>query len=186
MDIREAQTDDIKRIAKLHAESWRVAYRGMYRDEYLDGEVFEDRLHVWQERLTSPAPNQFAIVVEEGKNIAGFACAFGDDDPQRGTLLDNIHVKPEGKRRGGGTRLIAEVARWAFREYPASGLYLWVLEGNLPARRFYERWGAQNADLQEFMPPGGGSVRSLRYVWPTLAPLLSIDVHVAARGASDE
>jgi ribosomal protein S18 acetylase RimI-like enzyme len=171
--IREARADDIERIARLHAESWRVAYRGMYSDAYLDGDVFADRLQVWQERLGSPKPNQYVIVAEDGGNIAGFACAYGDDDPKWGTLLDNLHVHPEGKRRGVGTQLIAAAAHWSAREYPASGFYLWVLEGNAPARRFYERHGAQNVEMQESTPAGGGTIRGLRYAWPSLAPLLS-------------
>jgi GNAT superfamily N-acetyltransferase len=172
VNLREAGAADIGAIARLHAESWRVAYRGMYRDEFLDGPVFGDRLSVWRGRLTSPATNQHTIVAEDGSGaIAGFACAFGDDDPQWGTLLDNIHVDPVRKRAGIGTRLLGEVGRLVSRHYPSSGLYLWVLEGNVSARRFYERWGAQNAGAQEFEPAGGGKVTSLRYVWPDLTTL---------------
>ena len=50
---------------------------------------------------------------------------------------------------------------------PASGFYLWVLEVNTPARRFYERLGARNAESATSEPPGGGTIVGLRYVWPT-------------------
>lgn len=173
MNLREADTEDIDAVARLHAESWRTAYRGYYRDAFLDGPVYDDRLSVWRDRLTSPVRNQHAIVAEDGGAIAGFACAFGDDDPKWGTLLDNIHVDPERKRGGIGTRLIREIARWADHEYPGSGFYLWVLEGNAPARRFYERLGAQNAQQAASEPPGGGTVNGLRYVWPSPAALLT-------------
>jgi hypothetical protein len=36
-DIRRATADDVGAIAKLHAESWRSAYRVSLSDEYLDG-----------------------------------------------------------------------------------------------------------------------------------------------------
>lgn len=180
MNVRIADANDIGRIARLHAESWRVAYRGMYQDEYLDGPVFEDRLNVWQQRLAAPAHNQHTIVADDGAALAGFACAFGDDDPRWGTLLDNLHVRPEGKRGGVGTRLIADVARWSLREYPSSGLYLWVLERNTPARRFYERWGGRNHESQPAHPPGGeipgtGRLLGLRYVWEDPTRLASAD-----------
>lgn len=180
MNLRPARASDVERIARLHAESWRVAYRGMYRDEYLDGDVFEDRLKLWRQRLAAPAPNQHTIVADGGDALAGFACAFGDDDPRWGTLLDNLHVRPDGKRLGVGTRLIAEVARWSLREYPACGLYLWVLEPNAPARRFYERWGARNEESQAAHPPGGGipgtgTLMGMRYVWEDPKPLSSAD-----------
>lgn len=172
MNLREATADDIEAIAKLHAESWRSAYRGQFADAYLDGPVYEDRMMVWRERLTTPTANQHVIVAEEDDTMAGFACAFGDDDPRWGTLLDNIHVEPRRKRGGIGTLLMREIAGWAQREYPAIGFYLWVLEANAAARRFYERLGAQNAEQTTSEPPGGGTVTGLRYVWPSLDPLL--------------
>lgn len=49
MRFREATGADAMAVATLHAESWRAFYRGAYRDEYLDGDVFEDRLRVWEE-----------------------------------------------------------------------------------------------------------------------------------------
>jgi GNAT superfamily N-acetyltransferase len=173
MLIREAHAGDIGAIARLHAESWRTAYRGQYGDAYLDGPVFDDRLAVWQERLTSPASNQHTIVADDGGALAGFACAFGGEDARWGTLLDNIHVDPARKRTGIGTDLIVEAARWAAREYPEDGFYLWVLEANAPARRFYERLGARNAEQADSEAPGGGTISGLRYAWPNAAALLA-------------
>jgi GNAT superfamily N-acetyltransferase len=173
MDLREAHAGDIDAIARLHAESWRSAYRDQYRDAYLDGPVYEDRLSVWRGRLTSPPPNQHTVVVTEGGVIVGFACAFADDDARWGTLLDNIHVDPGQKRAGIGSMLIIEVARWAAATYPRCGLYLWVLEANSSARRFYERHGGREAEHAYFEAPGGGNISSLRYAWPSPAALLA-------------
>ena len=39
MHFRRAEARDADRIAQLHAESWRRTYRGMMRDEFLDGDV---------------------------------------------------------------------------------------------------------------------------------------------------
>jgi len=39
MNFRRAAACDADRIAQLHAESWRRAYRGMMRDEFLDGDA---------------------------------------------------------------------------------------------------------------------------------------------------
>ena len=179
MNLREADAADIDGIARLHAESWRVAYRGQYSDAFLDGPVFADRLAVWTERLTSPSGNQYVIVAEDAGAVAGFACAFGADDATWGTLLDNIHVDPARKRAGIGTRLIVETARWASRKFPGIGFYLWVLEANAPARAFYERLGARNAEQVMSDPPGGGRISSLRYAWDRPAAL----VESAAKGA---
>ena len=77
MRFRQATRADAMAVATLHAESWRANYRGAYRDEYLDGDVLEDRLRVWEERLCTPAPNQFVVLAEEGDDLIGFACVYG-------------------------------------------------------------------------------------------------------------
>jgi ribosomal protein S18 acetylase RimI-like enzyme len=162
--IRTATKAHADRIATLHAESWRTAYRGIYRDEFLDNDVVDDRLREWRERFAEPSLQRHVVLVEDGDDLRGFICVFGDDDPQWGSLIDNLHVAPKLKRGGIGTVLMREGARWLCKHYPASAVYLWVLEANTSARRFYEKLGARNAETVE-MESRGGTVRSCRYVW---------------------
>ena len=164
---REATYEDAVTIATLHAESWRVTYRGSYREEFLDGPVFQDRMVVWDTRLSMPRPNQFVVLAEEEGRVMGFACAYGSDDERWGSLLDNIHVRRELHRQGTGTRLVSEVARWCRANYADCGLYLWVIAKNHQARRFYERLGATDRGRELRAPSaGGGEPRDVRrYAW---------------------
>jgi hypothetical protein len=56
MDYRPATEADTAAIAELHAESWRLHYRGSFPDAFLDGDVGAERLAEWTERLARPAP----------------------------------------------------------------------------------------------------------------------------------
>jgi GNAT superfamily N-acetyltransferase len=169
--FREATVADAPAVAALHAESWRANYRGAYRDAYLDGDVFADRLRVWQERLATPAPNQLVVVAEEGAALLGFACAYGGHDATWGSLLDNLHVQPGRQGRGVGARLVAEVAAWCRERHPDCGLHLLVLEQNVRAQRFYERLGARDRGGTISEPPGGGRIHGRRFVWETVPSL---------------
>jgi len=171
--IRNGGKEDAEAIASLHADSWRLAYRGMFRDEFLDGDVFKDRKQVWRQRFAEPGSNQVVFVAEEGRQLRGFVCAFGGEDPQWGTFIDNLHVRHDKKRQGIGKQLMQAVARWSQQHYPGAGLYLSVLEPNIPARRFYEALGATNQASRPWEPPGGGEVIDLRYVWPDPTVLLA-------------
>jgi GNAT superfamily N-acetyltransferase len=176
--LRLATRDDAPAIAALHAESWRFAYRGAYSDEYLDGPVFEERSRVWSKRLASASANQYVVLAEDHGALIGFACAYGDDDARWGTLLDNLHVRPDPHGQGIGRRLLAAVADWCCTEHAGSGLYLWVLEQNARARRFYESLGAKDVERKSSVPPGGGETFARRYVWSS-AQLNELAAHRA-------
>ncbi len=168
MHYREATPDDVAAIALLHAESWKLHYRGAYRDDFLDGDVEQDRRTVWQERFAPLPENQFVVLAEDAGCLVGFACAYGREDEKWGTLLDNLHVVPDGHGRGTGAGLMTRVGAWCRANYSDCGLYLWVLEQNDKARVFYARMGGRDCGGAQFVPPGGGQIDSRRYAWASL------------------
>ncbi len=172
MELREATVDDVEAVATLHAESWRRSYRGAYADEFLDGDVHRERAGVWQERLGTPAPGAETLVAHVDGRVVGFVHTVLDEDPRWGALIDNLHVAHETKGRGVGTALMAASAATVLARRPGSGLFLWVLEVNAPARRFYAARGGRQADRRATTPPGGGSVMAQRIVWPDPSVLL--------------
>jgi ribosomal protein S18 acetylase RimI-like enzyme len=172
IDLRTATSGDIEAIAALHAESWRRNYRGIYPFEYLDKEVAEDRLAVWRTRLSSPPPNQHVVLAELDSQVSAFICVYADDDPEWGSLIDNLHVATDLKRTGIGTLLMREGARWLQAHYPRSPVYLWVLEANASARAFYEKLGGHHTGAVPQPVPGGGFAMSCRQTWPDPETLL--------------
>lgn len=168
LSFREADEGDVAAIADLHAQSWRTSYRGAYRDEFLDGDVFAERREVWEQRMSAPAANQFVLLACEEQRLAGFICAYGREDEEWGTLLDNLHVSPEFHRRGVGARLVTDLGSWCRRHYADCGLYLWVLEQNERAQSFYRSQGASDRGGAVFVPPGGGEIHSRRYAWTSV------------------
>ena len=71
--IRPAAAGDADSIARLHAESWRRHYRGAYSDAFLDGDVLQDRLSVWRDRLDRAGAEQHTVVATATARVVGFA-----------------------------------------------------------------------------------------------------------------
>lgn len=165
LKLRHATVQDAEEIALLHADSWRRNYRGMMRDEFLDGDMVQDRLSVWSERLLSGTPNQLVVVAEDGGAIDGFVCVFGDDDARWGSLIDNLHVRRDIQGRGIGRQLMHEAAGWVAINYPDRGLYLWVMQANDNAQRFYERLGGTNQGAEVHENAERGAAHVFRYAW---------------------
>lgn len=171
IEYRPAQAGDAEAIAALHARSWRESYRGAFRDAFLDGDLVGERLRVWGERLARPPENQLVRLALSGAELLGFVCAYAAHDPAWGSLVDNLHVAREAKGGGVGSSLLRQAGAWLAARQPELGVYLWVLEANAPARRFYERLGARNAGVSTVETHGGSVVRSCRYVWERPARL---------------
>lgn len=121
---------------------------------------------MWRERLGLPAPSQLVVVAEEHSEIRGFVCVFGDDDPEWGSLVDNLHVRLDAHKQGIGGRLLREAAAWAAANYPGRGLYLWVMQANDNAQRFYEHLGGANVGAEVRGNAERGPAHVFRYAWP--------------------
>jgi GNAT superfamily N-acetyltransferase len=140
----------------------------MLPDAFLDGPLEADRLRLWRERAALPSDQRPVVLTARLDGaLVGFACALPGADARWGALLDNLHVSPELRGHGVGARLF-EMARR--KPYPAGAnarLYLWVLEANAGARRFYERQGGVPADhvIRDVVP--GVTAAEIRYVWLT-------------------
>lgn len=173
MQIRAAEKSDINAIANLHAASWRFAYRGALSDEYLAGDIVSDRRAAWTQRLTTQNQNQHVVIAEENTQLIGFACAFAHADLQWGTLLDNIHVSQSCHRKGIGSSLMQQIAHWHLETSPTNPMFLWVLQSNLTAQRFYEELGAENVGSDVWVPPGGGAIPRFRYAWQNIGVFIN-------------
>jgi GNAT superfamily N-acetyltransferase len=172
MTIRAAGLADAVAIAQLHTHSWQSAYRGILRDDFLEGPLAENRRVLWHTRLSDcKRADQFVLIDTQGGAIRGFACAFLDADPEWGCLLDNLHVVPDLKGQGLGRQLMAAVAERVWRSNPSSRLHLWAYEQNLAARRFYERLGGVINESHAERALDGTEVNAVRYCWSDLSGL---------------
>lgn len=170
MEFREATVADAGQLAQLHAGNWRRTYRGMFSDQYLDGDLVADRLATWTRRLPAPAGRLIWLAVD-GSELAGFVYCIGDQHQRWGTLVENLHVAPGRQSAGLGRQLLAKAAQWAAEHHPSSGIHLEVVVGNDRARAFYEAIGGRCAETfgEKFDPWASG--HSDRMVWDTPADL---------------
>ncbi len=171
IQFRNAQAKDDKAIAQLHANSWKVAYRGVLSDAYLDNEVEQDRLATWQQRLKEPAPNQVIVLAEDAGKLVGFVCIYLNDDPAFGSLVDNLHVAPGLLKSGIGRKLLQEAAHVIEGKAKTKRMYLWVFEKNENAIQFYNRVGGTNYEVVQKESFDGQLSNICRYVWEDVSVL---------------
>lgn len=150
LEIRTAVAADVEGIATAHVAAWRVAYRGVVPDHYLDGDEFErSRLAGWTAALTEgPDANedplsQLLVPTLDGR-VVGFGIFgwervdLGTDATVRGELY-GLYLHPDVWGTGIAGALIERCHSGLAERFDEA--VLWVLRDNPRARRFYERSG---------------------------------------------
>lgn len=150
--IRRALPSDARRVAEVHVETWRAAYRGLLSDSVLAGLSVDGTEERWRERIAKPWGH--IHVAERNEQVVGFvACgACEDEDVDHGKVgeIYAVYVQPGEWRRGHGAALAREALK-CLREDGFDEVILWVLRGNEQAIRFYEAEG--------FVADGGSKVK---------------------------
>ena len=178
VSIRFATVEDAPAVAKIHCDSWRRHYRGMYSDRYLDGDLYGERLATWTKRLRGDGPVTFTLIAEAGGKPLGFGHVVLDADAKWGALVDNLHVIGDVQGKGIGSLLLEEIAKNVSERRPGSAIYLWVLELNEAAQGFYLSRGGTLGDIELSPAPGNdprnleGATRRVRVTWSEPALLL--------------
>jgi GNAT superfamily N-acetyltransferase len=141
MVVRTANAADAQKIAEIHVETWRAAYRGQIPEVVLDALSVEHRAAFWRERLVKAGG--WVFVAQEDA-VVGFCDLVPsrdkDADPQVVGEIAAIYVLAPHWREGAG-RALCGCALAEARRRGHEMVTLWVLASNNGARRFYEAMG---------------------------------------------
>jgi ribosomal protein S18 acetylase RimI-like enzyme len=169
--IRAATAADLPAIAAIHTSSWRAAYRGILSDAFLDGDLLENRKARWSGIAERMGARDNLLVATDGEGAVGFiagwtSSALGCEDGY-GLYIDNLHVRPDLRGNRYGERLFRALAKNAMGNAAVDvkvSAYLWLLDGNAPAHRFYHRLGGRDGE-HRLVELGGRTVGETRIVW---------------------
>jgi len=164
MNIRPALPSDLPLIAALHIESWKDAYAGVFPDAYLAGQLAADLEEHWR---TAEIRQRDVVLVAEDEGIIGFVAVRCRPE----AYIDNLHVRPSERSKRTGAALMRAAARRLLRQGNPNA-YLWVVETNERAIRFYERLGGART-AREVKDLFGHAVPSVRVDWDDVAVMLT-------------
>ena len=141
MIVRNIEKEDLKAVAEIVVNGWKVAYREIIDDDFLDSLNTKE---TYQRMLKNYQENGF-VVAEIDNEVVGFCRytlenLFSKEYTEIDGEISAIYVKPELKRNGIGIKLF----EYVFNEFKKNGnkkIILWCLKENYPSRAFYEKMG---------------------------------------------
>ncbi|MGP8071363.1 MAG: N-acetyltransferase family protein [Candidatus Bathyarchaeia archaeon] len=166
--VRKATTSDAQGIAKVHVDTFRTTYYGIYPDEFLSNMSYDRSRHTWETtHLVPSSQNAVYVAEDEPRNIVGFSICGPDRDNDalyKGEVI-GLYVLQKMQRRGIGKQLmLAAVEDLDSRGF--SSILVWVLADN-PSRRFYEKLGGEHVQTRDIIV-GGKSFKEFGYGWKSL------------------
>ena len=133
--IRKANVQDISRIAEIIVFGKRVAYRSIFQND----EVSFNEMQVvplWKEYNNHPEQIENMLVFDDGIIKGVLNCKPVENKVE----ICEFYVESFFKGQGIGQKLLEHVVAEAKKSEKAR-IFLWVLEENVSARRFYEANG---------------------------------------------
>lgn len=141
--IRPALAADVERIAEIHVNGWRHAYRGLVSDQYLFGTLkVIRRIEAFREIVSSPYPGEETVVFVDEGIIKAFMTMGDcrDVDKLQTYEVWGIYVEPQFKQQGIGTQLMNHAESRA-RALERDEIVVWVFKKNQPSIGFYANLG---------------------------------------------
>lgn len=160
--IRAACADEAAALARLHVEAWQWAYRGRLPDSFLDGlSTIPRQEELRTHRLAETSSENRTWVAEQNGRIVGFCDTRAPDEYGQAELQAiylTEHLAGVGVGRALFAQAIDDLCQRSFTR-----VFLWVLESNTRARRFYEEAGWHADGDTKLKTRGDVELREVRY-----------------------
>lgn len=137
--VRAARPADAAGLGAVHAAAWLADYTGLLpgRAASVDPGSLEA---AWREAVVAPpGPRHRVLVATQGPQLVGFVAlspsADGDADPAADAEVVALHVDPDHRGRGHGSRLLNAAAD-VLRDTGFTGVRAWVPEPDDARLRF--------------------------------------------------
>lgn len=131
--IRKAETADKSALGRIYCEAWKEAYKDLLPKEYLAN---------LNEELCTPKTNNLQnYFVAETENIVAGLINYGvsrDNANEKTGKIRAIYILPQFWRKGLG-KTFFRTAQGEMKKQGYTSAYLWVLEQNERAVKFYEK-----------------------------------------------
>lgn len=147
--IRRAMKEDISGIAKVHVDSWKTTYKGIFADGILENVTYEQREKQWKNIFQQEDKYQYRFVAE---TLDGAIIGFIDGGVGRSGAyncdgeLYAIYLLQTYQGMQIGQKLFQALLSELIKN-DIKSLLVWVVTNN-PSKKFYEKFNPEKMDTK--------------------------------------
>ncbi len=159
MEIRHInQNDNLSEISRIYEESWKYAYKNIVPDDYLNRIPAGN----WIPHLKDPEMNILVMLDKDQFIGVSSYCRSRFSNFKNFGEIVSIYLLPEYMDKGFGKELLDKTVL-SLADLNFRNIFLWVLEENVRARKFYEKSGfvLSNSILDDNI--GGRNLKEIAY-----------------------
>lgn len=171
MNVRKANLNDAKGIAKVHVDSWRTTYRNILPDHFLQSLSYDQRTASWNQNFFDKSNYIYVAENNDGEIIGFGTCGKREKNKvDHSGDLTSIYLLEEYQGTGVGKQLLKQLFN-QFKELNFNSVFVEVLEDN-KTRYFYEYYGAELLKSEK-ITIAGTELNLLIYEWKDIENVLA-------------
>lgn len=159
MEIRKLmQSDDRLAISHIYEESWKYAYKGIIPQSYLDSIP----QGCWAPKVDQEGIGSLLLLDDDILIGTSSYCRSRWNEFEGWGEIISIYLLPQYMGKGYGRHLLNAVVD-GLKKQGYGDIFLWVLEENMRARRFYEKCGLAFSGYSRKDNIGGKELVEMQY-----------------------
>ena len=152
--IIQANVENAPELAKIVVDDWKIAYKGMVDEEYLNSLTYEDQTKKRAKSLSEEpqtGESTYMYIDENTNEVLGFMVVGKDYESslKADMEIQALYVDPSHRYRGIGSKLVC-FAKEEMKKNNYESLSIWCLKKNFPARKFYEKMDGKIVEEKDF------------------------------------
>lgn len=161
MKIREAKAGDEKKIADVIISTWKVAYRGIVPDDFLDVLTTEQHEKLFKKNI-SEKTETILVLENNAEKVVGMISGGVDRSREYDCEIVAIYILPEYQKKGLGSCLFKEMIT-SHKRHNYKTMVIWTFKENKDSG-FYEKLGGE-IRLENTCFIGNTKIPIVGFIW---------------------
>lgn len=145
--IRLAKNEDLGIIAEINTNAWKINYKGIIDDDFLQTRTTERFIEKRLEANWLENKEIVTFVYEEDNIVKGFVSGNKGNE-KYDCEISSLYVEPKYQKEGIGTKLLEHIKIY-YKNIGYKNLIIWTIKG-LQNNTFYKRQGGEIQEEREY------------------------------------